>query len=103
MLSRNDKRTDGVIEITQSQSSNSIEESTTKNNWLSTLAQITLGGVGIGAGILYLGPAQTCALSEDCGKWLSDLTSPTAAVVIFTAGGFDFSAGAMVMGAQSAE
>src|SRR5579885_138461 len=70
--------------------------------WLSTIAQVSLGGIGIGAGALYLGPAQTCAVSKDCGLWLSNLVSEKGAVIIFTAGGLDFSGGAMFMGAQSA-
>ncbi|WP_148339827.1 hypothetical protein [Aquicella siphonis] len=74
-----------------------------KSNWLILASQITLGTIGLGAGILYYGPAQTCSVTPQCGKWLADLTSENTAVIIFTSGGLDFSAGAMFMGAQSAQ
>ena len=57
-----------------------------------------------GAGVLYLGPAQTCITMVHCGKWLSDATTPTTAITILTAGGFfGFSGGAMYMATDSAE
>lgn len=57
----------------------------------SITTEVTLGLVGLGAGVLYLGPAQLCADSETCGKWLADLLSKGFAVGAYTAGGADFS------------
>ncbi len=38
-------------------------------------ASVVLGVMGVGAGALYKGPSEQCALSEACGAWLSELTS----------------------------
>lgn len=57
----------------------------------STGSEIALGVLGLGAGILYLGPAQQCAEMESCGKWLGDLVNQGFAIGVFTAGGADFS------------
>ncbi len=66
-------------------------------------AQVALAVIGLGAGALYLGPAQSCANIDKCGKWLSDLTNRKFAVGILTAGGLDFSGGAAYMAAESGE
>lgn len=74
-----------------------------KSNWLIFTLQLLMGGVGAGAGVLYFAPSQTCSVTPQCGEWLAKLASPTTAVIVFTSGGLDFSAGAMFMGAQSVQ
>lgn len=70
---------------------------------VTTSAQVTLAIIGLGAGALYFGPAQTCADIDQCGKWLADMTSRGLAVGVLTAGGLDFSGGAAYMAGESAE
>lgn len=72
-------------------------------NWPLRIAKIALGGVGIGAGVLYLGPAEVCSMTPECGAWLSEYLTQNGAIIVFSLGGADFSAGAMLMGANSAE
>lgn len=72
-------------------------------SWMFKIAQFTAAIVGVGAGALYFGPAKTCATTKECGEWLSKLISEPGATGVFTAGGADFSAGAIYMGYQSVE
>src|SRR5262245_26551874 len=69
--------------------------------------KIIAGLIGLGAGALYFGPAETCAKLPHCGGWLVDLIHQLGAdeevaekVVISTlaAGGVDFAGGAGLMG-----
>lgn len=72
-------------------------------NWPLRIAKLALGGIGIGAGMLYLGPAEVCSMTPECGAWLSEYLTQNGAIIVFSLGGADFSAGAMLMGANSAE
>lgn len=80
-----------------------LEAEPKQNDCLATTTKFLLGGIGVGAGILYLGPAEVCSTSIYCGQWLNNLITRYPTIAIFTAGGLDFSAGAVYMGAQSAE
>lgn len=59
--------------------------------------------IGLGAGILYVGPAKQCSTQDSCGKWLADIVSQKGAMVIFTGGGLDFSAINAYFSAKSIE
>jgi|GEM_PF-4547572 len=62
-----------------------------KTYYLSTGLQVASGIVGMGAGFLYYGPALSCAKSDICGMWLTNLTSEKVAhTTFFLSGGLDF-------------
>lgn len=69
-----------------------------------TAVKTTLGTIGLGVIILYLGPATTCVKRESCGKWLANLLhSEEAAIAVYTAGGADYAIINAYMSAKSIE
>jgi hypothetical protein len=61
---------------------------------LSNISKVILSGFGLSASAFYWEPSLTCSQSEDCGKWLSDATSPEFAHGVFlVSGGSGFGIG----------
>ncbi len=56
----------------------------------STLTQVSLAVIGLGAGALYVGPSQRCVAAATCGQWLAEAIGNKAATAVFVSGGGNF-------------
>lgn len=70
--------------------------------------KIALAGTGALVVFLYYTPASECALSDTCGKWLTDLLehvsdNPSLPIAIFYSGGVEFAAINAIFSARSIE
>jgi hypothetical protein len=68
-----------------------IPHTKAKKSLIAKASEVALGLTGAGAGILYVGPAQYCVASTRCGAWLAATATETGAIIIYTAGGLDYS------------